>query len=179
MNLDTDKYLSALRQTNNPRVTPSTATVTPCNRGWKLVLFHELTPEENEGGHNVYIDCLDAFGRRFLPTANRVRFGWENMQPGELPPPSPFEKAAPEPGANIPVFPGQNLWVEILDITGSQSDRVSGINTAPTGHKSVYLAFQLGSEQRPDGGTVTVSLAKLRELQKRAQEIADALAALG
>ena len=56
---------------------------------------------------------------------------------------------------------------------------MSGINTAPTGHKSVYLAFQLGSEQRPDGGAVTVSLAKLRELQKQMQEIADALAALG
>lgn len=176
MNLNTASYLAPLQQRDNPRASASGITVAPCvGAGWRCVLIHPLTDEENEGSHNVYIDAIDTYGRRFLPTANQMRFGWENMQPNEAPPPAIFEKNAPEPGANIPLFAGQNLWIEMQDVAGAPSDRVSGMSLIGSGHRSYYVVFQLVSSQQDAllGRAVSVPADALMDVKAR---LRDALA---
>lgn len=67
MNLDTSKYLNALKRVDNPPVTG--AHVDTGEAGlyiytWRCVLLYELTDAENGGGHHVYIDLLTRDGIR-------------------------------------------------------------------------------------------------------------------
>jgi hypothetical protein len=95
------------------------------------------------------------------------------MQPSEAPSPAIFEKNAPEPGANIPLFAGQNLWIEMQDVAGAPSDRVHGLSLAGNGHRSYYVVFQLVSSQAPAGRVVSVSSDALMDVKAR---LRDALA---
>lgn len=186
MNLDTAKYLEPLRRIDNPRVQSSQVAPFSGGLGWRCVLLRELTPQENDsnaagegGGHAVYVDCIDFAGKRYLPAANKIRYGWEGMTVAEMPPLSPFEKDAPEPGGNVPIFMGQNLWVEIWDVAGHASDRVGGLSSAPTGHKSFYVVFQqVDEDSHQNGRTVEVSYDALLDIELGAKRLIAQIQAL-
>ena len=145
MNLDTRQFLLNLRKPNNPpagdsRILPAEPSGNPY---WRCVLLHDMTDAEEQDTHNVYIDLIDEQGERLKPTTNpRIRHGWDNMATdvGELF--APCEKIYPEPLANVGIFRGATVWVQVDD-RGRHSDRVGGFNSNPDGHESFYVVFQL------------------------------------
>jgi len=144
MNLDTRKYLESLRKPNNqPSMDERVqATAAGGNSYWRCVLLHDMGDAEEQDTHNVFVDLLDEMGERLKPTTLiRIRYGWENMAAdvGELF--APCEKEFPQPLANVAIFGGAKVWVEVDDRRGS--DRVVGLSSAPDGHESIYAVFQL------------------------------------
>lgn len=119
---------------------------------FKLVVAHAMTGEENGGNHHVYVDVIESDGDIIQnPISLSVWWDWAGRQPSEAHDRKLFDKPAPEPGTNIPLWPGQDVscW-----IAGSQtsSDMVRGLSswvgtTSPDGknrpgHYSYYLVFQ-------------------------------------
>ena len=51
------------------------AEVVPGQTFWKVILIHHLTPEENRGSHNIYLDVLDEADQRVYGT--RIRMAWQ------------------------------------------------------------------------------------------------------
>ena len=118
---------------------------------WRAIGLHHLTPSENVGKHNVYLDVLDENGKRL----SNVKIGWTwvGRRPDEAAPPVVLDKPANEPAGNIALGMGQvvSVWVD-----GSLSDVVKGMHTGhadeieppmnfagnTTGHHSYYVVFQ-------------------------------------
>lgn len=132
---------------------------TPGGACWRLVGIHHLTPEENRGGHQVFVDVVDERGARIAPGQAQVRWGWEGQRPDESAPPKTLDKPAHEPAAVIDLFSGQRVWVEIAG-QGLPSDRVANLHTGHAdehgpngeiwnswGHHSFYLLFQRRAAQ--------------------------------
>ena len=95
---------------------------------WKCVSFKVMTTEEKGDKHHVFIDIIGLGGEDARGTV-KVKFGWagitdeEASQLAEV----PTDKQIGEPAANVPIMPGQELWVEISD-NGLSSDRITGMN---------------------------------------------------
>lgn len=127
--------------------------------GWSVVGYWHLSPEQNGGNHNVYVDLLDENGDLMQPNSCLLRFTWDGMTPEETPAPIPFDKLAPEPGANFPVYLGQvcSIWIEDDPIINSdQVDNLrcdlpdeGGGNTY--GHHSFYIVYRLFTDGRGRG----------------------------
>lgn len=196
MTLDVRPFIATLNRENNPLLncTPRiTVQSVASAEKWTPVLIWQFTASEArsfgvEGQGNCFVVPLDRSG---TPMYGRLRLfiatGWEGMRPDETPQPQSFEKQFPEPAGNVSLFGQAKYWIEIDDRTGTPSDRVVGITLAnpsdmdPNAHHCTLVVFQIQrqDEQRPDGGTVSVSLAELRRLQKQVQDVADALNKLG
>lgn len=167
MNLDTEKYLAPLRKENNFPVFDPRIVYAPTDVGaWRVVLIHQLTEDENQGAHNVYVDCLDKEGERVgVAKLLNLHYGWEGSEELLL---APFEKLAPEPVANFPIFKGTMNWVEIAD--SDFSDRVTNL-TAQEGHSSWYIVWQWqeAATVKPpvDQGFVVIAKKKIRELLRK------------
>jgi murein DD-endopeptidase MepM/ murein hydrolase activator NlpD len=121
---------------------------------WRLIGVHHLTPDENRGGHSVYVDVVDETGKALRDPSLQLRWGWEGQRAGEASPPKRFDKPANEPGANVELYLGQLLWVEV-EGGGLPSDRVANLHSKHAdergpqgelwnsiGHHSFYLVFQ-------------------------------------
>lgn len=89
--------------------------------------------------HNVYVNVFDMDGTdvRSSGTAVRIRYGWDGMQ--EPPLTVAVDKPLNEYGCNVPLFPGQVLWVEVDDGMGSISDRVSNLDFYGVGSYVVHF----------------------------------------
>ena len=171
MNLDTSKYLDALKRVDNPPVV--SAHVDTGEAGlyiytWRCVLLHELTEAENQGSHNVYIDLLTRDGIRigtslFNP---RIAYGWAGMAVSEAPTPLKLEKPEPEPGFNFPLWGDASNWCSVKD-GGVPSDTVHGLQGGYE-HKSFYVVFQFQETPAPpiddEAGFVTVQRKKVRSV---------------
>ena len=133
------------------RVEP--AQVTGDTSCWRLLGVYHLSPDENRGGHQVFIDVVDEQGVRVPLGGATVRWGWEGQRADETAPPRPLDKPEPEPAAVIDVFGGQHVWVEIAG-DNLPSDRVANLHTGHAdepgsggeiwnswGHHSFYLLF--------------------------------------
>lgn len=116
---------------------------------WRCIGIHHLTPDENAGKHNVFIDVLDAAGTRLhAPTAPLVGWTWEGRRENENAPPITLDKPDAEPGCNVAIDYNQTIavWVE----PPHQSDVVNGMHTRhpdestgnTLGHHSFYVVFQ-------------------------------------
>lgn len=117
-----------------------------------------------------------------------LRYGWGD---GDFR--APFEKTFPEPHGNFVMGAGAEYWAKIDDIDGTPSDTVTGITLTnredeadPFAHHTTLVIWQLQDEEdvpvvveRPEGGYATISLAKLREAQRAAKELYEALLGLG
>lgn len=147
MNLNTVARLAKLNRPNNLPVTTGNVDSADIDPAWRCVWLERLTPEESQGAHNVYVDLLDSSGNR-IPATNTIKIahGWQgNAQQFT----SPCEKDAPEPVANVPIFSGARVWVEVDDGV-APSDIVMGLDSYPDGHQSHYVVFQW---QRADAPT--------------------------
>lgn len=176
MNLDTGKYLKPLTQSNNPPVTGGNVLSVTAIDAWKCVMIHEMSSDEEQGSHNLYIDLIDKDGKRLQPTAAiAIEYGWDGMQSNEKPPFAPLEKSSPEPLANIPLYRGQRLWVGVKDVIGS--DIAQNFTSDPDGHQSFYVVFQRQSKatapQKPN--TISVSTDVILDIERRLAELTTAI----
>lgn len=93
-----------------------------------------------DDNHNVYVNVFGANGedvRRETATVPRILYGWDGMQ--EEPMTVAVDKPLEEAGCNIPLFPGQSLWVEVLDPDGGVSDRASNLKFYGIGSYIVHF----------------------------------------
>lgn len=126
-----------------------TVTLTRTQPAWRCLGVYHLTPPENKGRRNIYIDVLDESGRRIPGAA--VRWRWSNDAPPQT---KVLTKPADEPGCDIDISKDgtYSLW---LDIGGLPSDVVGNIhsrhgdepgpngeNWNSYGHQSFYVCFQ-------------------------------------
>ncbi len=131
---------------------------------WKAIGVHHLTPDENRGQHNAFIDILDENGQPLRDPNLRAGWSWEGRQPGEDAPLQPLDKRLNEPAGNVPLFKGALLEVWISD-PAAPSDHVTRLSTdhpdEPTpdgdifnsiGHHSYYVVFQRTPARGGGGG---------------------------
>lgn len=133
------------------------AVIWPGDVYWRCIGVHHLTPQENSGKNNFYLDAINDTGQRV--TGTRLSWGWQGMTPAEVRNTQPvlIDKPVNEPGGNIAMHAGQVVWAEVA---GGLSDRVIGVHTGhddePGGnfrfHHSFYAVWQLtvaGQEPGP------------------------------
>lgn len=158
---------------------------------WRCLGVYHLTPSENRGRRNIFIDVLDEQGRR-IPGAT-VNWRWADGAPIQT---KTLDKPANEPGCDIDAAGNATYSVWII-ADGLPSDVVTNIHTrhdderGPNGetwnsfgHHSFYLAFQ---RQRSavvippiDPPTVPGDVAALQaEVQRLKAIITNAQKALG
>jgi len=111
---------------------------------WKVIKVHHLSPVENHGNHNVYVDLLDKDGNRIYGA--KARATWQGGQ-GEV----TIDKPENEPGTNFPLWKHQVCTAEGL---GLPSDKVVNLHSGHPDeagppawgntlfHHSFYVIFQ-------------------------------------
>jgi len=129
-------------------------------------MIHHLTPDENRGKHNIYVDVLDAMGKLVAAHSSwRLAWDWEERQPGEIAPPARFEKPPTEPVANIAIgnkLMRVSIWIEkdgkrVSDIlhgfTTNMPDERAGDGSIGNswGHHSYYVVFAQKRSVPPNG----------------------------
>lgn len=147
------------------RILPTTAR--PGQEYWRVVTVAHLTPNQNRGRHNVFVDVLDAQGNKMRNAALRIAYTWEGRRADEPAPPQPLDKPDGEPAGNLVIGKGQVIRLWLAD-ERRPSDAVEGIHTnhadelGPNGeiwnsigHHSFYVQFQLTKAIGVDGGEGT------------------------
>ena len=111
---------------------------------WKVIKVHHLSPVENHGNHNVYVDLLDEEGNRIYGA--KARMTWQGGQ-GE----ATIDKPEDEPGTNFPLWKHQ---VGTVEGVGLPSDKVVNLHSGHPDepgppawgntlfHHSFYVVFQ-------------------------------------
>ncbi len=111
---------------------------------WKVIKVHHLSPVENHGNHNVYVDLLDENGQRIYGA--KARMTWQGGE-GE----ATIDKPENEPGTNFPLWKHQVTTVEGV---GLPSDKVVNLHSGHPDepgppewgntlfHHSFYVVFQ-------------------------------------
>jgi hypothetical protein len=110
---------------------------------WACIGIYHLTPEENRGRHNVFVECLDESGNRLRwPIIN---WTWAYGGPVQQ---KRLDKPANEPAADIPIDKDAtvSLWVAdglSSDVVGELYTRHADESPGNTwGHHSFYVIFQ-------------------------------------
>ena len=123
-------------------------------RVWRVLGVHHLTPSENQGRNNVYVDMMGP--------AIQASIGWTwiGRKADEPNPNQPLDKPISEPRGNVPLYKGMNaqVWID----SPHSSDRVFGLRTdlpdgkGPNGeiwnsfgHHSFYILFELAESIVP------------------------------
>ena len=91
---------------------------------WTAVRVRHLSPQENNGRQNLYVNINDETGARIYGA--QARIGWSGgFQVVTV------DKPTSEPGTNLPMWPGQVCDVVALGVPGQElaSDRVIGLHT--------------------------------------------------
>ncbi len=147
-------------QAYDVRIVP--AQVAPGQEYWRVVSVRHLSPDENRGKHNVFVDAQDASGQRCRDAALRIGWTWEGRNPQDAADPKALDKPDTEPAGNLDVYKGQHieLWIQG---DGRPSDHVANLRTdhpdepGPNGelwntlfHHSFYVIFRL-SKMEPAG----------------------------
>lgn len=125
--------------------------VTPGAEYWRVVEVRHLSPSENQGKHNVYVDAVDAAGKRVRGTY--IDWDWAGRRSDEAPPaPTLMNKPDNEPAGNVPIEKGQHirLWLfglpsEAVDsLRADHGDELgpNGERWNTDGHHSFYVKFQ-------------------------------------
>lgn len=134
------------------------ADLVPGETYWQVVGIHHLTPAENRGNRNVFIEALDEAGNRITNPPIWAGWTWEGIQDHERADPVPLDKPGSEPAGNISVGSNQEVSVWIRGrsrASNDVSDRVEGLHTGhpdepgpngenwnSIGHHSFYVVFQ-------------------------------------
>lgn len=122
---------------------------------WRVLGVHHLTPEENMGKHNIYVDVLDSNNKRYPPsTGIGIGWDWEGRFDTQPAPKKPLDKPDNEPHGNVDIYRGMKIKVWISHTV--QSDLVTGLSSDlpdelgpngeiwnSVGHHSFYILFKL------------------------------------
>lgn len=111
---------------------------------WKIQGVYHLLPDENLGGHYLYLDAVTPLG-----TTDRnvhIDWGWEGMAPREKPGLVALDKADYEPPGNIAMWAEQRVWAKVP----GNSDVIQNVHTGHAdeaggntwGHHSFYVLWQ-------------------------------------
>lgn len=125
---------------------------------WRCIGAYHLTPDQNRGRHNVFVEVLDESGKR---TRNAtIKWRWYMDAPIQT---RLLDKPDDEPAADIPLEAPMTVSI-YLDGEGLPSDNVGNLHSRhgdekgsggetfnSYGHHSVYLVFQ-----RQKGGVVII-----------------------
>lgn len=159
MNFNREKYLAQIKPGVVVDDTGIIDTMAFIGEYYELALVHYLTPDENQGGHGIYVDVLDGKGRPLVnPTDMVVGWTWDGKHDDEPAPAAVFEKKPPEPGANIAIFLGQTATIWIANRDGTPvACNVHGFRTNlpgdgsgnRPGHNSFYVVFRPVSPVQP------------------------------
>lgn len=150
---------------------------------WHCIYTWQMTNEEMrqfgvDGQSLCYVVMLDEDGyplRASDLALYYIRYAWEGIKLDEIPNPSPFEKALPEPPGNIALFHGAKYWLEIGDKSNLvMSDRVLNITATnpqdsdPNSHHVSVVVFQRAglNAPEPDDRKVLVDRADLEIIRK-------------
>jgi hypothetical protein len=112
---------------------------------WACIGAYHLTPDENNGKHNLYLEAIDENNNRVFGTA--FKWGWEG-QGIEEPSPDVIDDKPPNELANLVIWANQILWTGVRDsIPSGQVEKVRSTHPdeAPGntwGHHSFYVAFK-------------------------------------
>ena len=130
------------------------AVVTPGRYYWRVLGVHHLTPDENQGKHNVFVDIVSELGERVRDPNLRLEWGWKGQLPDEQVSPGIFDRPDDEPAGNIALYKGMSALVKVSGDDLS-SDKVSNLRTDlpdeatqsdllgnSFGHHSYYIVFQ-------------------------------------
>lgn len=113
---------------------------------WKIIGVHHLTPSENAGKHNLYLDTLNGSGEI---SRHEIVWGWEGQRLDEVSRNIVLDKPSIEPSGNIDIYWGQKVWAKVfspypsetvLNVHTMHPDEPGG-NTL--GHHSFHVAWQL------------------------------------
>lgn len=122
---------------------------------WGVVGVHHLTPEENKGKHNIYVDVVDNNNKRYPPsTGVGIGWEWEGRFDTQSAPVKPLDKPDWEPHGNVDIYRGMKMRVWIShavpsdSVTGLTSDLPDELGPGgeiwnSVGHHSFYILFKL------------------------------------
>lgn len=120
--------------------------VTNASPRFEIIGIHKLTPSENVGKHNLFIDVVDKDGKIMKDV--KIAWGWEGQRPGEVTRPLVLDKPESEPSGNLVIWSNQKIWAMVLD---KPSDKVYNVHTQlpdegsgnTYGHHSYYIVWML------------------------------------
>lgn len=155
----------------------------PAPTAWRCIGVYHLSPGENRGRHNCFIEVLDENGLR--TNAPTIKWTWWIDAPEQT---VRLDKPADEPAADIPIEAKSTITLRV-DGDGLLSDTVGNIHTRHAdkdpnqwnswGHHSFYVVFQKQSGSiappTPEGPTEPTQpaltleslAAKVAELERR------------
>lgn len=162
MAFDYKRYVDKFVQNCNngfPPTNNSVASITipihDAKKCFAIIGIHKLTPDENVGKHNLFMEVLDENGKRIHDSV--IRWGWEGQKVSEVARPVILDKPNNEPAGNIPIWGTQTIWAEVSHLN-YPSDRVSNIHTRlpdegqgnTYGHYSYLVVWMLVDEEIDD-----------------------------
>ncbi len=117
---------------------------------YRLIGIHKLTPDENRGKHNLYLDVVNIHGIR---DRQQIDWGWVGQRRTEVVQPVVLDKPLDEPAGNISIGGGQVIWAKVLN---RNSDMILNVTTGlpdespgnTWGHHSYYTVW-VWEEDRP------------------------------
>lgn len=131
------------------------AGVTPGVEYWRVVEVRHLTPTQNQGKHNVYVDAVDVAGKRVRDPNLRIYWDWAGRRADEARPGLvPLDKPDNEPAGNVAIEKGQHvlLWIVGGNLPSEAVDNLhtdhgdelgpNGERWNSAGHHSFYVKFQ-------------------------------------
>lgn len=138
-----DAFLSDYKMgrfSNNSVAQVGRTPVIPC---FRIIGIHKLTPAENDGRHNLFVDVINLSGNRLNV---QMDWGWEGRKDSEKITPLNLDKPPGEPAGNFVIWGNQKIWAGVL---GKHSDKVLNVHTglpdegpgSTWGHHSYYCVW--------------------------------------
>lgn len=160
---------------------------------WACIGAYHLTPAENQGKHNLFLEAMDENNNRIFGAV--FKWGWRGQGPDE-PSPDLVDDKPPDELANLVVWANQIIWAGVRDTL--PSGEVHNVRTTHPdedsvntwGHHSFYAAFKRvragddngngpGPEPPPDcGEMVELAGTALKRIEKAEAELSAAKKAL-
>jgi hypothetical protein len=152
--------------------------VSTAGADWRVIGVHHLSGAENVGNRNVYIEPVDAQGKRIPGCV--AEYTWEGKRDDEPAPPTALDKPPGEVAGNIPISAGQVLTVWLR----GTSDKVSGLTSSPDipdtegntrYHNSYLVVFQRYSgtpaPTPSPSGDCAAHLARIAKLEATIKDV--------